>query len=57
MLRAVSKTISEPLAVLFNRSFSEGIFPEAWKMAGLIPIPKKRGQNIAFKLSPNRTFK
>ena len=41
MLRAVSKTISEPLAVLFNRSFSEGIFPEAWKMAGLIPIPKK----------------
>ena len=41
MLRAVSKTISEPLAVLFNRSFSEGIFPNAWKMAGLIPIPKK----------------
>ena len=52
MLRAVSKTISEPLAVLFNRSFSEGIFPEAWKMAGLIPIPKKGDKTLPSNYRP-----
>ena len=41
MLKAVSKNISKPLAILLNRSFSEGIFPETWKISGLIPIPKK----------------
>lgn len=41
MLKSVSKTISKPLAILLNRSFSEGIFPEIWKMSGLVPIPKK----------------
>ena len=52
MLRAVSKTISEPLAVLFNRSFSEGIFPEAWKMAGRIPIPKKGDKTLPSNYRP-----
>ena len=41
MLKSVSKTISKPLAILLNRSFSEGIFPKIWKMSGLVPIPKK----------------
>ena len=39
MLKSVSKTISKPLAILLNRSFSEGIFPKIWKMSGLVPIP------------------
>ena len=52
MLNAVSKTISEPLAVLFNRSFSEGIFPEALKMAGLIPIHKKGDKTLPSNYRP-----
>ena len=41
MLKSVSKSISKPLAILLNRSFSEGIFPDIWKTSGLVPIPKK----------------
>ena len=41
MLRAVSKTISEPLAVLFNRSFSEGIFQKPGKWPGVSQFLKK----------------
>ena len=52
MLRAVSKTISEPLAVSFNQSFSEGIFPQAWKMAGLIPIPKTGDKTLPSNYRP-----
>ena len=42
MLKGVSKSISKPLFILMNRSFNEGIFPEAWKIANVIPIFKKR---------------
>ena len=38
MLKGVSKSISKPLSILMNRSFNEGIFPEAWKVANVIPI-------------------
>ena len=41
MLRAVSKTISEPLAVLLNRSFSVGIFPKPGKRPALSQFLKK----------------
>ena len=41
MLKSFSKSISKPLAILLNRSFSEGIFPDIWKTSGLVPIPKK----------------
>ena len=41
-LKGVSKSISKPLSILKNRSFHEGIFPEAWKVANVIPIFKKR---------------
>ena len=32
----------KPLSILMNRSFNEGIFPEAWKVANVITICKKR---------------
>ena len=41
MLKGVSKSISKPLSILMNISFNEGIFPEAWKIANVIPIFKK----------------
>ena len=41
MLRGVSKSISKPLCILMNRSFEEGIFPDIWKIANVIPIFKK----------------
>ena len=41
MLKGVSKSVSKPLYILMNRSFSEGIFPDTWKLANVIPIFKK----------------
>ena len=41
MLKGVSKSVSKPLCILMNRSFSEGIFPDTWKLANVIPIFKK----------------
>ena len=41
MLRGVSKSVSKPLCILMNRSYEEGIFPDIWKIANVIPIFKK----------------
>ena len=41
LLRLSADIIAEPLAILFNRSLSEGIFPAIWKRAHVTPIFKK----------------
>ena len=41
MLKGVSKTVSNPLCILMNRSFDEGIFPDIWKLANVIPILRR----------------
>ena len=40
MLKGVSKSVSKPLCILINRSFDEGIFPDTWTLANVIPIFK-----------------
>ena len=41
MLKGVFKPVSKPFCILMNRSFDEGIFPDTWKLANVIPIFKK----------------
>ena len=41
MLKSVSKTVPKPLCILMSRSFYEGIFPDIWKLANVIPTFKK----------------
>ena len=41
MLKGVSKSVSNPLFILMNRSFDEGIFPDICKLWNVIPIFKK----------------
>jgi len=41
MLKGVAKSISKPLAVIFNRSITESLFPDCWKIANVVPIFKK----------------
>ena len=41
ILKGVSKSVSKPLCILMNRSLSECIFPDTWKLANVIPIFKK----------------
>ena len=41
VLRGVANTISKPLCIIFNRSLTEALFPDAWKVANVVPIFKK----------------
>lgn len=41
MLKNCAKIISYPMYVIFSRSLSEGIVPEAWKTSTVVPIYKK----------------
>ena len=40
MLKATARSIASPLAQLFNISLASGKFPEMWKIASIVPIPK-----------------
>ena len=41
ILKGVSKSISKRLSILMNRSFDEGIFPDSWKIANVVPSSKR----------------
>jgi len=41
-LREVALQISTPLAIIFNSSISTGIYPQAWKLAHVIPVFKSK---------------
>ena len=41
ILKLLNKAISDQLAILFNQSFSSGIFPSILKTSNIIPIYKK----------------
>jgi hypothetical protein len=41
MLKSTAKTLCTPLCIIFNRSLQEGVFPDVWKTANVIPIFKK----------------
>ena len=45
-MKKCAKEISEPLALLFNMSFTNGIFPESLKLANIIPILKKDDKTL-----------
>ena len=46
MLKGVSEFISKPLFILMNRPFNEGIFPDSWKVANVVPIFKKGDESL-----------
>ena len=54
MLKGVSKNVSKPLCILMNRSLGEGIFPDIWKLANVIPIFKKGGKSQPSNYRPIR---
>ena len=42
VLRNYAKVIAPPLTAIFNNSLREGVLPMEWKMANVIPLPKKK---------------
>ena len=51
-MKKCAKEISEPLALLFNMSFSNGIFPESLNLANIIPIHKKDDKTLVNNYRP-----
>ena len=52
VLKKCAKELSEPLALLFTMSFSNGIFPESLKRANVIPIHKKEDKTCVNNYRP-----
>ena len=52
MFTGVADQVSKPLAILFNRSLSEGVFPNLWKMANVILIYKKGDKSSVTNYKP-----
>ena len=41
IMRDFAQVLAAPLAAICNSSSREGVLPEIWKSANVIPIPKK----------------
>ena len=52
MLKGCINSICEPLCILYNRSLSEGVFPESWKKAIVTPIFKKGNKSLPSNYRP-----
>ena len=46
LLKEFKFLLSEPLAILFNRSLQEGIFPNYMKLAEVVPLYKGKERNL-----------
>ena len=52
LMKKCVKEISKPLELLFNMSFSNGIFPESLKLANIISIHKKDDKTLVNNYRP-----
>ena len=52
MLKSVSEEISVPLSILFNRSFREGKFTQAWIKANVLPLFKQSDKSLSSNYRP-----
>ena len=52
MLKGCIRSISAPLCILFNRSISEGVFPDLWKRATITPLFKKGDKSFPSNYRP-----
>jgi hypothetical protein len=46
ILKSCSDGFKRPLTLLFNKSLSEGVFPESWKRSYVVPIFKGGKRNL-----------
>ena len=52
LLKELHHLITQPLTDLFNRSISEGIFPEAMKLADTVPLYKSKDRTLTTNYRP-----
>ena len=56
MLKHLPETALDTLLHIFNGIWTTGVFPESWRLATVIPIPKP-GKDHANKLQTNSANK
>ena len=50
ILKEIKDIIAQPLPLVVNQAFNTGVFPSKLKLAKVIPLFKKGGQNLNRKL-------
>ena len=46
MIKMCNKTLVYPLKLIFKASIQEGVFPDCWKKANVVPIHRKESKNL-----------
>ena len=52
MVKMCDKTLVSPLKLIFRASIQEGVFPDCWKKANVVPIHKKESRNFLKNCRP-----
>ena len=52
ILKELCEELSQPLAILFNKTLTEGKIPEDWKTANITAIHKKGNKKLASNYRP-----
>ena len=52
LLKALNESISYPLAIIFNQSLNQGVFPDLMKCAKVIPLYKGQQQELVINYCP-----
>ena len=52
VLKECKEELSQPLTQLFNQSLNEGVVPDSWKTANVVPIFKKGDKSLASNYRP-----
>ena len=51
-IKQLSASLAKPVSIIFNRSLSEGVFPDDWKIAAITPIHKSGSTTAAENYRP-----
>ncbi|KAL1378995.1 hypothetical protein pipiens_015226 [Culex pipiens pipiens] len=51
-IKRLSAQLAKPVSIIFNRSLSEGVFPDEWKLAAITPIHKSGSTMAADNYRP-----
>ena len=52
MIKICNESITIPLKIIFDESLKNGVFPEIWKRANVVPVHKKDDKSIVKNYRP-----
>ena len=52
LLKKLNESVTKPLSIIFNKSLVEGIFPEAMKLADVVPLFKSKDRSECTNYRP-----